>query len=102
MYSEEGEIMMTEKTLRRLHRTIGLPLVLFIFIQSATGLFLTIENMLDRYWDWAGFLRDVHHSLGILGDIYRLLLGFGMLWMAISGMLIYRAIRIRTKKSAQG
>jgi len=92
---------MNEKTLRRLHRSIGLPLVLFIVIQSATGLFLAIENMLGSYWGWGGLLRDMHHSYGVPGDLYRVLIGLGMLWMAISGVLIYRAIQIRTRKNTQ-
>ena len=87
---------MTEKTLRRFHRAIGMSLVLFTIIQVGTGMLLSIEDLLGRYW--GGFLQTIHHQYGLPGDIYRVAVGIGILWMAATGLAISMKIRGRTKK----
>jgi hypothetical protein len=87
---------MTEKTLRRFHRAVGMPLALFVIVQIGTGTLLSVEDLLGRYW--GGLLQDVHHQYGISGDIYRIIVGVGILWMAATGFAIAMKIRARTKK----
>jgi len=87
---------MTEKTLRRFHRAVGIPLVLFVIVQVGTGTLLSIEDLLGRYW--GGLLQTVHHQYGLTGDIYRVVVGVGILWMAVTGLSISMKIRARTKK----
>ena len=86
---------MKEKQLRQFHRNVGILLAIFIILQSATGVVLSIENLLGTYWE--GIIRDIHFRYGYVGSIYRIFLGFGILWMAISGIMIFIRIRARTK-----
>jgi len=89
---------MKEKDLRQVHRFIGIPLAIFIILQSATGLVLSIEDILGKYW--GGTIRDLHYRYGNIGNIYRIVIGIGLLWMTISGVMIYMKIKARTKKVA--
>jgi hypothetical protein len=54
------------------------------FYLNATGLF--------------GVLTSLHFGGGSWGHLYRILLGLGLMGMAISGALIYLKIQARTKK----
>ena len=89
---------MKEKSLRTAHRVIGLPLAVFLILQAATGMLLTIEQIAGYYFD--GIVHVIHYNMGVPGEIYRILLGAGLLWMAASGLWIYLKIRARTKKAA--
>ena len=87
---------MKEVTLRKWHRIAGIFLALFVFFQVVTGIVLSIENLLGEYW--GGILHDIHEGFGNFGDIYRMLLGIGLVWMVVSGSMIYMNIRERMKK----
>ncbi len=90
---------MKEKSLRTAHRTVALPLVLFIILQGATGTVISFEDLLGQ--DWGGLPELIHFHLGTFGNIYRVLLGIGILWMAFTGFWIYMKIQERSKKAAQ-
>ena len=87
---------MREADLRKWHRTGGVFLALFIFLQIITGIVLSVENLLGEYW--GGIIHDIHEGFGNIGGIYRILLGVGLVWMVISGCMIYMNIRKRMKK----
>ena len=109
--------MITESTLRKWHRIMGIFLAVFIFIQVGSGTLLTLSQ-----WSVAHThansgtsdnghgheegaksllkmgLRIVHHGAGTGGDVFRLITGFGVLGMAASGSMIFFKIRVRTRK----
>ncbi|MBA7716313.1 hypothetical protein ES703_125383 [subsurface metagenome] len=85
---------MKEKNLRQVHRTIGIILAIFIILQSATGLVMSVEDLLGKYW--GSVIHDIHYPFNHIGYIYRIVLGVGFLCMAVSGVMIYIKIRKRT------
>lgn len=87
---------MTEKSLRLMHRRIGVPLAVFIVIQSVTGVILAIEDIVSAYW--GGPVHDLHFGFDLAGHVYRIVLGAGLLYMAATGVMIYLRIRARTKR----
>jgi hypothetical protein len=88
---------MTEADLRKWHRTGGIILALFIFLQAASGTLMALEMLLN-FPGLSGPLTKLHYGGGTLGHIYRILLGVGIMGMAISGSLIFLKIRARTRK----
>lgn len=48
---------------------------------------------------WTKSLELIHHGGGAIGTIYRLIVGTGLLLMAISGCMIFVKVRARTKKT---
>jgi len=48
------------------------------------------------FWDEA--LEFIHFGAGPAGAFYHIVLGAGVLWMAVSGGLIFFRIRARSKK----
>lgn len=90
---------MKEKSLRTAHRTAALPFVLFIILQAATGTTISLENLAGQHW--ASFPELIHFQLGTIGNVYRVLLGLGILWMAVTGFWIYAKIQARSRKTAK-
>ncbi|MGQ9688738.1 MAG: hypothetical protein ACUVXF_08145 [Desulfobaccales bacterium] len=88
---------MDEAHLRQGHRTMGIILALFLLLQAASGAMLALERALKSPGLF-GPLTSLHFGGGFLGQIYRILLGLGLMGMAISGTLIYLKIRARTRK----
>lgn len=88
---------MTEADLRRGHRTMGIILALFIFLQAASGTMMALEFFLAMPGMF-GPLTKVHFAGGGLGHLYRIVLGLGTVGMAVSGSLIYLKIRARMQK----
>jgi len=88
---------MTEANLRQWHRTMGIILALFIFLQAASGALMALEMLLNLP-GLSSPLTKLHYGGGPLGHIYRILLGVGLMGMAVSGSLIYLKIRARTRK----
>ena len=86
---------MKEATLRKWHRTSGIIIAVFIIVQVVSGIVLSIENILGDYW--SGVIHDIHEGFGKAGGIYRILLGVGLVWMVISGSIIFMKIRERMK-----
>ena len=87
---------MKEAKLRKWHRTLGMIFALFILIQAATGLILTIEDMLGVYW--GGIVHEIHRQYELVGHLYRLIAGVGMLIMVFTGSLIGYKVHQRTKQ----
>jgi uncharacterized iron-regulated membrane protein len=48
---------------------------------------------------WYKPLEYIHHGGGFIATIYMLLVGLGILVMAVSGSLIFFKTRARTRKS---
>ena len=105
---------MKEKDLRSLHGRIGIFLAFFIMLQAASGLFITMGEIeaphshagktpvaADAPVDtrqppaFQAALAAIHHGGGTTGVLYRIFLSMGLLWMAVSGGLIYFKIRAR-------
>jgi len=114
---------MNENKLRIFHRRIGVFLALFIFIQIATGTAISIYHLYEdshrekttqsetniaiqekgdeathEESEFEELLEFVHKKGGSAGDLYRVFLGFGIIFMAISGTIINREIKRRTKE----
>lgn len=89
---------MSEAELRRGHRTMGIILALFIFLQAASGALVATEFLLKSPGLF-GSLTKLHFWDGPLGHLYRLLVGLGAVGMATSGVAIYLKIRARTRQS---
>ena len=113
---------MNEKKIRTFHRRIGIFLALFIVLQIATGTAISIYHLYEASHsqeksenetniaiqtegdkvthhesEFEEVLEFVHKNGGSAGDLYRTILGFGIIFMAISGMMINREIKKRTK-----
>ena len=88
---------MDEAYLRKWHRTMGIILAFFIFLQAASGAMMALEFALNASGLF-GVLTSIHYGGGFIGNIYRIILGLGLMGMAASGTLIYLKIRARTPK----
>jgi hypothetical protein len=73
----------------------GLVIAIFATVQVLTGIALSVADMLNDYW--GGFIHDFHEGYGFIGNVYRIVLGAGLVWMIVSGVQIYRSIRQRTR-----
>ncbi len=108
---------MQEKVLRKWHRNMGIILALFIILQAITGLLITVDDLeiplthaheniaqdspghqVSKSLNYQRIVWTIHHGGGSIGVVYRILLGIGMVGMAVSGSMIYLKIRKRTRK----
>ena len=105
---------MTESKLRKFHRTAGIVLAFFIFLQGGTGLFITFlemsENNENSHDVKTGELQKeeesaiieslefIHKKGGTWGAVYRIIVGVGLLGMVISGTTIFLKIHARSRK----
>jgi hypothetical protein len=107
---------MKEVDLRRLHRGVGITVAIFIILQAGSGFVLSLgglhiasthaheeafntghaQEQGERLWQDA--LEFIHLGGGIIGTIYRLLLGLGIVAVAVSGSMIFFKIRARSKR----
>lgn len=104
---------MTEPSLRKLHRWAGVVMAPLAILQAASGMFLSVDWLLGfhhragealrgniplalRLWD--ALLVDIHYGMGALGAVYHIFLGAGLIWVAISGIVIFVKIRARQKR----
>lgn len=101
---------MKEILLHKLHRYVGIAVAPFLIIQTVSGLLLgfgffrrpgagiggrVLPGSLDE------LLVKIHFEPGWLGDAYHLVLGAGIIWIALSGWVIYlRGWRRRKNASA--
>ena len=111
---------MKEGTLRRWHRRAGILLALLIILQAGSGLLITLHEwpLLQTLGQggssqglssthetdesqWADALEFIHRGLANVGAVYRIVTGLGILWMVISGTLIFFKIRARTRGVAR-
>ena len=108
---------MKEVDLRRWHRAIGIIAVLFIILQAGSGFLISLSQLSVPHTPahentystghaheegdslWHDALVFVHLGGGIIGIIYRILLGIGIVMMAVSGSTILFKARARSRKS---
>lgn len=88
---------MDEASLRKGHRTMGIILAFFLFLQAGSGALMALEFALGAPGLFGG-PTSLHFGGGFWGQIYRIFLGLGLMGMAASGALIYLKIRARTAK----
>jgi uncharacterized iron-regulated membrane protein len=96
--------------LNKLHRYVGIIIAPFMAIQTLTGLLLSFGpfrrggsavtgwnlSIIDKGWD--DIFIKTHFGPGLISDGYHLLLGAGIIWMALSGWMLYlRGMRLRKK-----
>ncbi len=88
---------MLEPSLRKWHRWLGITIVLFVVVQTLTGLILNLEDLFEvpTVSKWASLL---HRGLGDYGTAYRTLLALGLLGMAGTGFSVYVKIWQRRRK----
>lgn len=114
--SREG-MPMKEVNLRKWHRNLGIAMALFIILQAGSGFLISLSQLSvphshagqathgsshsgeEERSFWNEDLGLLHHGGGTTGTIYRLVLGIGMMAMAVSGSMIFFRIRARTRKS---
>jgi uncharacterized iron-regulated membrane protein len=91
---------MKEADLRKYHRRTGITIAVFVFFQALTGLLLSIHRIFPslNLGDFAGI---IHFGGGLGGNIYRILLALGLLFMACTGTWIFIKIRSRTLAAAK-
>jgi len=95
---------MNTARLRRLHRIVGLIVSPFVLLQTLSGLFLGF-GIFRRDAPAAGpvfipqgmgveqFLIELHFGRSWYSDLYHLMLGAGILWMVVSGWMLYLRLR---------
>ena len=101
---------MQEMNVRKLHRRLGIVLAFFLLLQVISGLFFSVRNFshhiiatgpqgYDGGTPWGNVMGTLHYGLGPVGDVYRVLLGLGLVVMAVSGAAIFLKIRSRTRQT---
>jgi hypothetical protein len=111
-----GDTSMKESDLRAWHRNLGIILSLFIILQTVTDLLISLseagvphthansESVVQANTHgevkskWSASIAFIHHGAGAIGMFYRILLGIGMLGMAVSGSMIFFKVRAHSKK----
>jgi uncharacterized iron-regulated membrane protein len=105
---------MNRLIVNKLHRYVGIVIAPFLVIQTLSGLLL--EYGLFRRagalleggqspvsgGHWNPLLVKIHFGPGLASDIYHLLLGAGICWMAISGWVLFLRLRRARKRAAGG
>ena len=107
---------MKEVNLRKWHRRFGIILALFIILQAGSGLLITLGDLSPSkshahtepavtatvHDEEEPFLEEalefIHFGAGPAGALYRIIVGAGILWMAVSGGLIFFRTRARSQK----
>jgi len=107
----------TPKKLRlnQLHRYVGITVAPFLVIQTLSGLLLDFGPFRRRggfaggeessVWSWFSvqLMSKVHFGPGFFNDLYHMLLGAGILWMGVSGWLLFlRGRRARRSLAKKG
>ena len=99
-------------TLNSLHRYVGIVTAPLLVVQTLSGLLLDFGLFRRAIGPTGGetsppggrfdaLLVKLHFGPGLISDAYHLLLGAGILWMAVSGWLLYlRGRRARRKLAA--
>lgn len=98
------------------HRRIGIIVALFLILQAGSGLLIGLGALNpsqshahsepavssggheEAESPWHEALEFIHHGAGTAGTLHRIIIGIGILWMAISGGLIFFQTRARSKK----
>jgi len=106
---------MKPPTLNKWHRHVGIIIAPCLVIQTLSGLLLSfglfreggradkLRHFLEARGNWNGVLVNTHFGPGPFNDAYHLLLVGGIIWMAISGWMLYlRGRRARRRGTATG
>jgi len=101
--------------LNQLHRYVGITIAPFLVIQTLSGLLLDFGPFRRRgifvggeespVWIWFSgqLMSRIHFGPGLLNDIYHILLGAGIVWMGVSGWLLFlRGRRARLNLAKKG
>ena len=91
---------MKEADLRKYHRSIGITVAVFVFFQALTGLLISVEGIAPNF-HLGSIAHLIHHGGGLGGNIYRILLALGLLFMACTGTWIFARIRSRSLATAR-
>ncbi|GEM_PF-1209296 len=103
---------MKELDLRKWHRNVGIVLAPLLVLQAISGIFLSVDWLLGYHQRvgetireipplvllWDKILVEIHYGLGVPGAIEHILLGIGLVWVTVSGFIIFLRIRARKKK----
>lgn len=104
---------MKELDLRKWHRNVGMVLAPLLILQAISGIFLSIdwllgfhartgeairENISPLIFLWDTVLVRIHYGFGLPGSPYHILIGTGLVWMVVSGVMIFLMIRARKKR----
>jgi len=104
---------MKELDLRKWHRNVGIVLAPLLVLQAVSGVFLSAEWLLGYHQRigeviranvpplillWDKILVEVHYGLGAPGAVEHILLGIGLVWVTVSGSIIFLRIRARKKR----
>jgi uncharacterized iron-regulated membrane protein len=96
--------------LNKLHRYVGICIAPFLVVQTFSGLLLDFglfrRGVTGAGGDEGAHLRNaadtllvkIHFGPGIVSDCCHILLGMGVLWMAVSGWMLYLRLRRARKK----
>lgn len=110
--------VMKEYDLRKWHRLVGIVPSLFILLQAGSGFLSSLEGIVatapshahtnqsaissEHEEDegsrsaWDRILGFIHHEAGVLWDLYRVFIGAGIMWMTITGSMVFFRIRTRS------
>ena len=86
---------MKEANLRKFHRYLGASIALLVVLQAGSGLLLSLAHLAGSRFLGA-VLSSLHYGGGIIGDVYRIVLAAALLFLAATGLGIYRGIRARS------
>lgn len=103
---------MKEADLRKWHRLTGVWAGPLIILQAASGIFLSVDWLmgihhrvgeavrnnippLARLWD--AILVEIHYGIGKAGAFYHIALGVAVIWMAVSGFILFLRVRKRQR-----
>lgn len=99
--------------LNKLHRYVGITLAPFIVIQTMSGLLLKF-GLFRRGGAGIGgveavpaagvfdpFLVKAHFGPGIVNDIYHILMALAIVWMAVTGWMLFLRIRRAQRRSSR-
>ena len=107
---------MKESDLRKWHRRVGITITVFILLQAGSGFLISLGGLSTPHSHahtesvgpvgsearegslWHESLEFIHHGAGAVGSVYRILLGAGILWMALTGSAIFFRMRARSQK----
>ncbi len=93
---------MSEAGLRKLHRTLGMIVLVFLAVQVVTGLSFSLSQMtmppLYRNPRW---VYSLHHGGGTLGNLYRVILALSVLTQGITGLFIFVRTRMRQARAGK-
>jgi len=108
---------MKERDLIKWHRNVGIVLAPLLVLQGISGVFLSADWLLGYHqrvseviranvppliWLWDKILLEIHYGLGIPGAIEHIVLGIGLVWITVSGFMMFLNTRARKKRLKGG